>query len=84
MRPEARCALWAIGALALAAFPAGAQEAGLADNTPLVPEAPLSAEECAILDNALVVDPSVLATPPKKQLRLPGLSNNRSDVTRTE
>jgi hypothetical protein len=83
MRPGARCALWAIGAAAFAGVPAFAQESG-PGNTALVPEAPLTTEGSAILANALIFDPAVLATPPKKPLRSPGMSNNGLDVTRSE
>ena len=77
--------LWMAGVLALAALPAFAQEAPQTDdNAALVPEAPLTPEESAMLGNALVFDPAALATPPKKPLRLPGTSDKGFDVTRTE
>jgi hypothetical protein len=84
MWPRALCASWAIGALMLAALPAFGQEPDPAGNALLVPEAPLTSEESAILANALVFDPAALATPQKKPLRLPGTFNNGFDVTRTE
>src|SRR5438105_217747 len=84
MRPAARCASWAIGAVALAALPAFAQQADPAGDAGLAPEAQLTSEESAILTNTLIFDPAVLATPPKKPLRLPGMSSNGFDVTRTE
>ena len=85
MRASARCALWMIGTLALAGSPAFAQEpAQTSDDGALVPEAPLTPEESAILGNALVFDPAALATPPKKPLRLPGVNDKGYDVTRTE
>ena len=84
MRASAHCALWTIGALALAALPSFAQEVAQTDNAALVPEAPLTPEESAILGNALIFDPAALATPPKKPLRLPGASDKGFDVTRTE
>ena len=37
-----------------------------------------------MLGNALVFDPAALATPPKKPLRLPGMSDQGFDVTNTE
>jgi hypothetical protein len=37
-----------------------------------------------MLGNALVFDPEALATPPKKPLRLPGVSDKDLDITRTE
>jgi hypothetical protein len=80
-----------IGALALAAPPAFAQESrqepqGSAETTgaELASEAPLTPEESALLGNALVFDPAALATPPKKPLRLPGASDKGYDVKRTE
>jgi hypothetical protein len=54
------------------------------DSGALVPEAPLTPEESAMLGNALVFDPAALATPPKKPLRLPGVSDKDFDITRTE
>ena len=91
MRASAPCALWMIGALALAAPPAFAQESrqepqGSAETTgaELAPEAPLTPEESALLGNALVFDPAALATPPKKPLRLPGASDKGYEVKRTE
>ena len=84
MRPSAHCALWTISALVLAALPAFAQEPTQIDRAALAPEAPLTPEESAILANALVFDPAALATPPKKPLRLPGMSNKGLDVIRTE
>jgi hypothetical protein len=54
------------------------------DSGALVPEAPLTPEESAMLGNALVFDPAALATPPKKPLRLPGVSDQDFDITRTE
>src|SRR4030095_12638072 len=47
-------------------------------------EAPLTPEESAMLGNALVFDPEALATPPKKPLRLPGVSDKDLDITGTE
>jgi hypothetical protein len=84
MRASVHCALWAVGMLALAALPAFAQEVPTDDAVALVPEAPLTPEESALLGNALVFDPAALATPPKKPLRLPGASDKGFDVTRTE
>ena len=84
MRAGARCAWWMIGTLAFAALPALAQEPTQTNDGALVPEAPLTPEESAILSNALVFDPAALATPPKKPLRLPGVSDKDYDVTRTE
>jgi len=73
-----------VGALALAALPAFAQDPAQTDNGALVPETPLTPEESAILGNALVFDPVALATPPKNPLRIPGTSGTGYDVTRTE
>jgi len=84
MRAGAHCALWTVGALTLAALPAFAQEPTQAESTALAPEVPLTPEESAILANALIFDPAALATPPKKPLRLPGMSDKGLDVTRTE
>jgi hypothetical protein len=85
MRASIPCALWMIGTFALAALPAFAQGPGDATKAPLVPEAPLTPEESAILGNALIFDPAALATPPKKPLRLPGWRDSRDyDVKRTE
>jgi len=91
MRVSAPCALWMIGALALAAPPAFAQEpqqepqeSAETTGAELAPEAPLTPEESALLGNALVFDPAALATPPKKPLRLPGASDKGYDVKRTE
>jgi hypothetical protein len=84
MRTSAYCALWVAGVLALAAFPALAQEPAQTDNGALVPETPLTPEESTILGNALVFDPVALATPPKKPLRIPGTFGTGYDVTRTE
>jgi hypothetical protein len=44
----------------------------------------LTPEETEILAKALVFDPSALASPPKRPLRLPGTSDKDFDVTRTE
>jgi len=99
MRASARCALWIVGVLALAApsafaqehvgqEPAGQESAGQppAENSDatLAPEKPLTAEESEMLANALVFDPAALATPPKKPLRFPGSSDQGYDVKRTE
>jgi hypothetical protein len=87
MRASAPCALWMIGTLVLAAPPAFAQDPRQPAETTgadLVPEAPLTPEESVLLGNALVFDPTALATPPKKPLRMPGTSDNSFDVKRTE
>ncbi|HEY6753919.1 MAG TPA: hypothetical protein VI077_04290 [Pseudolabrys sp.] len=85
MGAKFRCVVWTAGMLALAAVPALAQRAPETDdNAALFPEAPLTPEESAMLGNALVFDPAALATPPKKPLRLPGMSDRGFDVTRTE
>lgn len=87
MRASAPCALWMIGSLVLAAAPAIAQDAEQRAETTgaeLAPEAPLTPEESALLSNALVFDPAALATAPKKPLRLPGTSDKRYVVKRTE
>jgi len=84
MRASAPCALWMMGALALAPLPAFAQDTEAAKATP-VPESPLTPEESAILRNALVFDPTALETPPKKPLRLHGSPDSRDyDVKRTD
>jgi hypothetical protein len=72
MRASAYCALRVAGALTLAVLPALAQEPAQTNNDALIPEAPLTPEESAILGNALVFDPAALATPPKQSLRVPG------------
>ena len=84
MRASAHCALLMFGTLALAALPAFAQEPVDTNNAPLAPEAPLTAEESALLGTALVFDPAALAVPPKKPLRLPGLNTKGLDVSRIE
>jgi hypothetical protein len=87
MRAGARCALWVIGLLVLAAPPAFAQDAeqpAATTGAELAPEAPLTPEESALLSSALVFDPAALATPLKKPLRLPGASGNSYDIKRTE
>lgn len=84
MRAGVYCAAWIIGVVAFAAPPALAQEAAETDDGALVPEAPLTTEENAMLGNALVFDPAALAEPPKKPLRLPGTSDKGFDVIRTE
>jgi hypothetical protein len=86
MRANAHCALWTAGLLLVVPVPASAQDAPqtVDDSSALVPESPLTAEESAMLGNALVFDPTALATPPKKPLRLPGVSDNDFDITRTE
>ena len=84
MRASAQCALWTIGALVLAAVPACAQEPTQTDSTALAPESPLTPAESAIIANALVFDPAALATPPKKPLRLPGMSDKGLEIIRTE
>jgi hypothetical protein len=83
MRTTAFCALRVVGVLTLAAFPALAQETAQTSNDALIPEAPLTPEESAILGNALVFDPAVLATTPKQSLRVPG-SGTGYDVSRTQ
>lgn len=83
MRASAHCAWWIICALALAALPAFAQEP--ANNAAINSATPLTPEESAMLSNALIFDPAALAIPPKKPLRLPGLSDGKGfDVKRTE
>jgi hypothetical protein len=83
MRVSAYYAWWMIGALALAAPLAFAQEP--ASSAALSPEMPLTPEESAMLSNALIFDPAALAIPPKKPLRLPGLSDGKAfDVKRIE
>jgi hypothetical protein len=72
MRASAYCALRVAGALTLAVLPALAQEPAQTNNDALIPEAPLTPEESAILGNALFFDPVALATPPKQSLRVPG------------
>ena len=87
MRASAPCALWMIGLLTLAAPAAFAQDAQQPAETTgaeLAPEAPLTPEESALLSNALVFDPAALATPPKKPLRMPGVSDKGYDIKRTE
>ena len=76
MRARVRRAVWMFGALALVAVPAAAQES--------TEVAPVSPEDSALLANALVFDPAVLATAPKKPLRLPGYRNSEYDITRTQ
>jgi len=75
MRANAHRALWTAGLLLVVPVAASAQDAPqtVDDSSALVPEAPLTAEESAMLGNALVFDPAALATPPKKPLRLPGV-----------
>jgi hypothetical protein len=65
-----------LGAFAVVAMPASAQEATEA--------APLTPGDSALLANALVFDPGVLATTPKKPLRLPGYRNGEYDIDRTQ
>lgn len=87
MRASAPCALWMIGMLVLAAPPVFAQDAPQSAETTgaeLAPETPLTPEESALLGNALVFDPAVLATPPKKPLRLPAMSGKGYEIKRTE
>ncbi len=87
MRASAHCASWMIGLLTLAAPAALAQDAQQPAETTgaeLAPEAPLTPEESALLSNALVFDPAALATPPKKPLRMPGVSDKGYDIKRTE
>ena len=84
MRASASCALWIVGALALAALPAFAQETEATKAAP-APETPLTPEESAILRNALIFDPAALETPPKKPLHLHGSPDARGyDVKRTD
>ena len=77
MRASAHCALWLMGALALAALPAFAQDTDSAQLTP---------EESTMLSNALIFDPTALTTTAaKKPLRVPGASHAKGfDITRTE
>jgi len=82
MRASAHCAWWMIGALAV--LPAFAQDAPQTDGVTLSFETPLTPEESAILSNALIFAPAAMVTPPKKPLRLPGMSDKGFDVTRTE
>lgn len=84
MRASAHRALLMVGVLTLAAPVAFAQEPAETSSAPLVPEAPLTAEESALLSNALMFDPAALATPPKKPLRIPGSSDKGYEVKRTE
>jgi hypothetical protein len=85
MRAKAHCALWTAGLLLVVHVAVLAQDSPQAvdDSSALVPEAPLTPEESAMLGNALVFDPVALATPPKKP-RLPGVSDKDFDITRTE
>jgi hypothetical protein len=83
MWTTAYCALRVIGVLTLAALPALAQEPAQTIDDALIPGAPLTPEESAMLGNALVFDPAALATPPKQSLRLPG-SGVSYDVSRTQ
>jgi len=80
MRARICRALWTFGALALVAAPVSAQESTQESTA----AAPLSSEDSALLANALVFDPSALATAPKKPLRLPGYANSEYDITRTQ
>ena len=84
MQANVLCALLTTGALAFAAGPAIGQDAPRADatNAILVPETTLTPEESALLGNALVFDPSVLAEAPKKALRIP--SDKGYAITRTD
>jgi hypothetical protein len=84
MQANVFCALLTTGALAFAAGPAIGQDAPRADatNAILVPDTTLTPEESALLGNALVFDPSVLAEAPKKPLRIP--SDKGYAVTRTD
>ena len=69
-------ALWVMAAPAPAVMPASAQEPTEA--------APLSAEDSALLANALVFDPGALATSPKRPLRIPGYTSSDYNITRTQ
>lgn len=83
MRASAQYAWLMIGTLTLAALPSFAQEP--ASNAALSPETPLTPEESTMLSNALIFDPAALAIPPKKPLRLPGLSDGKGfEVKRAE
>src|SRR5262245_21512962 len=86
MRVKAHCALWTTGLLLVAPVAVLAQDVPqvVDDSSALVPEAPLTPEENAMLGNALVFDPAALATPPKKPLRLPRVSDKDFDISRTE
>jgi hypothetical protein len=75
MRASAHRALLLVGTLTLVAAPASGQEA--------TDGASLSAEDSALLANALVFDPGALTEPPKKSLRIPGAKSGY-DVTRTQ
>jgi hypothetical protein len=75
MRASALRALFLIGALVPAAGPASAQEA--------TGGASLSAEDSALLANALVFDPSALTAPPDKALRVPEVKS-AYEITRTQ
>jgi hypothetical protein len=75
MRASALRALFLIGALTLVAIPAQAQEA--------TDGASLSAEDRALLANALVFDPGAVMEAPMKSLRVPGAKSGY-DVTRTQ
>ena len=69
MRANLLCAVVTTSALAFAACHAIAQDAPPTDsnNAVLVPESTLTPEESAMLGNALVFDPLVLAEPPKNR-----------------
>jgi len=66
---------------AFATLPAFAQDTGATNAAPTA-ESPLTAEESAILRNALVFDPAALEAPLKKPLRLPGSPGY--DIKRTD
>jgi hypothetical protein len=84
MRANLLCAVVTTSALAFAACHAIAQDAPPTDsnNAVLVPESTLTPEESAMLGNALVFDPLVLAEPPKKPLRVP--SDRGYAITRAD
>lgn len=84
MRASARCMIWIVGALTAAAMPAFAQDSVQPADSALAPETPLTPEESALLGETLIFDPAALATPPKKPLRLPGMSGKDLNVIRTE
>lgn len=83
MRTSAPCALWMFGALALATLPAFAQDAD-ATKAATEPENSLTAEESAILRNALVFDPAAIEALPKIPLQPRGSDARGYDVKRTD
>ena len=84
MRASARCIVWMLGALTVAAMPALAQESAQPDDTALIPETQLTPEESALLGECAGLRSSSACNATEEAPAPAWTSGNAFDITRTE